>query len=139
MPITAIQSGMKRTQFLRFILVGVGNTAFSYCIYAAMLFIGMGYALANLVALALGILVSFKTQGRWVFHNTNNLLIGRFVVLWAGIYVATIAIIGQFIALGLDAYIAGALAVPFSTLLSYFGQKYFVFGKPKSSAQDRGS
>lgn len=128
-----------RSQFLRFILIGIANTTFSYGIYVIMLFVGLSYALANLVALIFGILFSFKTQSRLVFQSNNDLLLGRFVFLWAVIYLATITLIGQLIALGLDSYTAGALAVPFSTLLSYFGQKFFVFGKPKSPAQDRGS
>jgi putative flippase GtrA len=129
MPITAIRRHLERNQLLRFILVGAVNTAFSYGIYAGMLFIGFGYALANLVALVLGILFSFKTQGRFVFENTSNLLIGRFILLWAAIYLANIALIGSLITIGLDAYVAGALAVPFSTVLSYIGQKFIVFGK----------
>lgn len=114
-------------QALRFVIVGGINTAFSYGFYAFFLFVGFGYAMANLMALILGILFSFKTQGRFVFNNPDNRRFGRFVLVWAVIYLATIALIGQFIALGLNAYVAGALALPFSTLLSYLSQKYFVF------------
>jgi putative flippase GtrA len=129
MLITAIRHQLKHNQLLRFILVGVVNTAFSYGIYVGMLFIGFDYAVANLVALVLGILFSFKTQGSLVFQNSNNQLLGRFVLLWAMIYLLTIALIGQFITMGLDAYTAGALALPFSTAFSYFGQKFLVFRK----------
>ena len=119
-------------QAFRFVVVGVGNTAFSYAIYAAFLFLGFGYAIANLVALLLSILFSFKTQGKFVFNNTDNRRFGRFVMTWAVIYLATITLIGQFIAWGLNAYAAGALALPFSTLLSYLSQKYFVFRNTSS-------
>lgn len=123
---------MLEIQVLRFVVVGIGNTAFSYAIYAAFLFLGFGYAIANLMALLLSILFSFKTQGRFVFNNTDNRRFGRFVLTWTVIYLATITLIGQFIALGLNAYIAGALALPFSTLLSYLSQKYFVFKSTSS-------
>lgn len=129
MPINVIRHGLKRSQLFRFVLVGAVNTVFSYGVYACMLFIGLGYAFANLVALVLGILFSFKTQGRLVFDNSNNMLLGRFVLLWAVIYLATISLIGRLIEMGLDAYTAGALAVPFSTVFSYFGQKFLVFRK----------
>lgn len=131
MPINVIRHGLKRSQLFRFVLVGAVNTVFSYGVYACMLFIGLGYALANLVALVLGILFSFKTQGRLVFDNSNNMLLGRFVLLWAVIYLATISLIGRLVEMGLDAYTAGALAVPFSTVFSYFGQKFLVFRKWK--------
>lgn len=122
------------TQFWRFIAIGVVNTGFSYSIYAFSLFLGFKYAIANLLALSFGILFSFKTQGRFVFRNSDNRLFGRFLLGWAVIYLATITLIGQLIGLGLDAYVAGALALPFSTALSYLTQKYFVFQKPATSS-----
>lgn len=125
-----ISNAFRQCQLLRFLLVGSFNTAFSYGVYAVMLFVGLNFAAANFVALVLGILVSFKTQGSLVFRNNNNRLLGRFVVGWAVIYLASIALIGQIIAIGLNAYIAGALALPFTTMLSYFLQKYFVFPTP---------
>lgn len=136
MPLTGIRHSLKRSQLLRFFVVGVVNTAFSYGIYATMLLIGLNYAWANLVALVLGILFSFKTQGRLVFDNSDNRLLVRFVVVWAVIYLATITLIGRFITLGLNAYTAGVLALPFSTVLSYVGQKFIVFVKPIPSARD---
>ena len=114
-------------QAIRFVLVGVVNTTFSYLIYAGLLFVGLGYQLANLLALIVGILFSFKTLGHLVFRNTANRLLGRFVVSWAAIYVCVIFLIGRIMALGFDAYAAGALALPFSVGLSYLSQKYFVF------------
>lgn len=122
---------LKKSQILRFIAVGIVNTSFSYGIYAALLFIGFGYAFANLVALLIGILFSFKTQGYLVFHNPDNHLLGRFILSWTLIYLCTIGLMGWIIVLGLDAYSAGALALPFSVSLSYLIQKHFVFCRPK--------
>lgn len=119
----------KAVQGLRFVLVGVLNTAFSYSIYAALLFVGLGYQSANFLALVVGILFSFKTQGHFVFFNPDNRRLGRFVLSWAVIYLCTIAVIGQIIGLGFDPYSAGALSLPFSVALSYLLQKYFVFRK----------
>jgi putative flippase GtrA len=117
----------KAVQAIRFLVVGTINTGFSYSIYAAVIFIGLSYQLANLVALSAGILFSFKTQGRLVFGNPDNRLLGRFIVSWALIYLCTIALIGRIIAFGFDPYTAGLLALPFSVALSYPLQKYFVF------------
>ncbi|MDP1678922.1 MAG: GtrA family protein [Candidatus Nitrotoga sp.] len=117
----------KTLHVVRFLIVGTVNTSFSYLIYAALLYIGLGYQFANLLALVVGILFSFKTQGHFVFDNPDNRLLGRFVVSWALIYLCTITLIGRIIVLGFDAYLAGALALPFSVALSYLAQKYFVF------------
>ena len=125
---------------VRFVLVGILNTSFSYLIYATLLFVGLGYQLANFLALIMGILFSFKTQGRFVFNNPDNRLLGRYVVSWVLIYFCVVILIGEIIDLGFDAYSAGALALPFSVVLSYFAQKYFVFrqsDKGKAGA-DRG-
>lgn len=118
---------VRENHVVRFLVVGVANTAFSYLVYAILVFCGLGYQLANLLALIIGILFSFKTQGRFVFNNIDNRRLWRFVASWALIYFCTIAAIGQFIAWGADPYSAGALALPLSTTLSYLTQKYFVF------------
>lgn len=114
---------------VRFLLVGVLNTGFSYLIYAVLLFFGLGYQLANFLALVVGILFSFKTQGRLVFGNTDNRLLGRFIVSWTLIYIVNIGIINRLMVFGFDAYVAGALALPVSAMLSYLIQQYIVFRK----------
>ena len=123
----ALLAKASRYHIIRFLIVGTLNTGFSYVIYAGILYIGWSYQLANLIALVLGILFSFKTQGRLVFKNTDNRLFGRFLISWVLIYLGTITLIGRIIALGFDAYTAGALALPFSIALSYLMQKYYVF------------
>jgi len=124
---TALFAKAKSIRAIRFLVVGVLNTSFSYLIYAGFLYIGLGYQLANFLSLVVGILFSFKTQGRLVFNNPDNRLLGRFVLSWLVIYVCVIVFIGRIIALGLDAYTAGALSLPLSVGLSYLTQKYFVF------------
>ena len=52
----SLAANAKVIHVMRFVLVGVLNTAFSYLIYALLLFIGLGYQLANLSALVIGIL-----------------------------------------------------------------------------------
>lgn len=91
-------------QFIRFIMVGVVNTGFSYGTYALLLYLGLEYQVASLCALILGILFSFKTQGTLVFLNPSNRLFIRFFLCWMLIYLFNIFIIGKIIQFGLDAY-----------------------------------
>ena len=51
--------GSKR--FMRFILIGIPNTAFGYSLYALLIFLGLRYDLAILIATILGVLFNFKT------------------------------------------------------------------------------
>lgn len=117
----------KDNHLLRYLAVGIFNTGLSYALYALFIYLGLDYKAANLLSLLIGIVISFKTQGRLVFNNTSNRLFGRFVVSWALIYFFTIALIGQIINLGFNAYWAGAMALPFSVATSYLIQKYYVF------------
>jgi len=89
--------------------------------------VGLGYALANFLSLITGILFSFKTQGTLVFNNTAHGLFIRFVICWLIIYLCNIGFIRQMLIFGLNAYAAGALALPFIAVLSYLLQKYLVF------------
>ncbi len=108
------------------------NTLFSYVVYAAFLFLGMDFRAANFLAMVAGILFSFRTQGRLVFRNEDNRLFGRYVLSWMLIYLCNIAFIGQLVHFGIDAYAAGFIALPFSTVLSYFVQKHVVFNRRSS-------
>jgi putative flippase GtrA len=123
-------------RFIRFLLIGGINTAFSYTVYATFLLVGLGYALANLLALIAGILFSFKTQGTFVFNNAARGSFLRFVICWLLIYLCNIAFIRQMLILGLDAYSAGALAIPPIVVISYLVQKHFVFNKKGRPAPD---
>jgi putative flippase GtrA len=98
-----------------------------------MLYFGMNYAGASLIALVLGILFSFRTQGTFVFYNSDKSRFGRFVLAWSIVYVCNVAFIRAMLGLGFSAYVAGALALPITTFLSYVIQKHFVFHRPPSS------
>lgn len=114
-------------RFARFILVGTLNTAFSFGLYVVFLMVGLPYAIANLLALIAGILVSFRTQGQFVFGNRDTRLLGRFALCWGLVWLVNILLIAVFLRLGLDAYWAGAFALAPTTVLSYFMQKVLVF------------
>jgi putative flippase GtrA len=117
---------------VRYVVVGVGNTAFSYGVYAAALAAGASFPVASLISLLAGIALSFKTQGRFVFRNASNALFGRFLLSWALIYALNVGVIAVFVRLGFSAFVAGALALPFNVAFGFVLQKLFVFapGKP---------
>ena len=117
-----------KLRFCRFVLVGIVNTGFSYAVYAALLYIGLPYALANFGAALVGIVFSFGTQGRLVFGNRDARLIFRFAAYWLVIYAFNIALIAGFLRIGLDPYVGGAIALVPVVLASYLVQKFLVFG-----------
>lgn len=121
---------MLRWQFARFLLVGIINTAFSYGVYAFFVYLGLNYAVANLLALLIGIVFSFKTQGKFVFRAQSAKAFLPFVLCWVVIYVFNIALIGVLIKIGFNAYAAGAIALAPVVVFSYFLQRYVVFRRP---------
>jgi putative flippase GtrA len=121
-------------RFLRFVAVGVLNTAFSYSIYAVLVWAGMHYAPANLLATMAGIVFSFRTHGTWVFDNRDWRLLRRYVPIWIVLYLLNVGLIGLFVRLGLGPYVAGAIAVPPTVLLGFVLQKRYVFAAERGDS-----
>ena len=120
-------------QVTRFLAIGGLNTGITYGAYALLVYSGMAYWFANLLALLIGIVMSFKTQGTFVFGNPDNRLFLRFVAFWVIVYLANIALIAQFLNVGLSPYAAGAASVPLIAIVSFICQKDFVFQRGKGS------
>jgi putative flippase GtrA len=116
-------------RWLRFLVMGAVNTGFSYGIYAVLVYLGLNYALSNLVSLVLGILFSFRTQSKFVFQHARSYVFLRYIGVWAVIYCINVGTIAMLLRLGLNAYIAGALAIIPTAVSSYFLQKLFVFSE----------
>lgn len=115
-------------QFVRYVLVGIGNTAFSYGVFAALMWGGLEYRIANLLALLLGIAISFMTQGTIVFQNANRFTLLKFILAWALLYGFNISIIALLIRTPMSTYLAGAIATVPVTLVSYIVLRFAVFG-----------
>jgi putative flippase GtrA len=124
-----LRSLFMRHQFFRYVLVGIGNTAFSYGVYAAFLLVGFEYRGANLLALLIGIAFSFTTHGNLVFRNATPRTLLKFVLAWTLIYIFNISVIAMLMRAPMSDYLAGAIATIPVTLVSYFILKFAVFGR----------
>lgn len=117
-------------EFIRFVLVGVLNTAFGFGVYCLMIWLGVSYWWATLISNVLGVLFNFKTIGILVFKNPDNRLFFRFVscyVLAYGLNVGLIYLLTTYTEL--NDYGGGLVATFFVALFSFFYQKLFVFKK----------
>jgi len=128
-----------RHQFVRYVLVGIGNTAFGYGIFALLFYVGLDYRLASLLALLLGIVFSFTTQGTIVFRGATRITFVKFVAAWACMYLFNIALIAMMRRASIDTYLAGAIATVPVTLVSYVVLKFAVFGRPPSAVHENTS
>ena len=115
-------------KLILFFLVAALNTLFGYGLFAGLIYIGLPYVLATLIAQILGVLFNFKTYGVLVFKNNDNSRIFRFFSVYTVTYFANILLMLAFRKLwGLNDYEIGAiLAVPMG-LLGFVLNKRFVF------------
>ncbi len=114
-------------QFVRFLLVGVLNTAFGYLCFAAFVWGGLHYAWALLLATVAGVLFNFLTTGRLVFGATGGGALARFVAVYAVVYTANVAGLAMLSKVGVTTYAGGAMLLLPVAFLSYFLNKKFVF------------
>lgn len=115
------------SKFIKFLFVGVVNTIFGYGIFALFIFLGIHYAIATFLATVSGILFNFKTIGKFVFNcNDNSLLFGFFGV-YAICYVMNVACLKVFQLFQVNMFLAGALLILPSAVISFLLNKKFVF------------
>lgn len=116
--------------FVRFVLIGILNTAFGVGVYCLFVYWGIPYRSAVLLSTILGVLFNFKTIGAFVFKNTKKQLLFKFVAAYVIVYLVNIGLINRLLELTeLNEYIAGIIATPIVAIVSYSLQKRFVFNK----------
>jgi putative flippase GtrA len=126
-------------QAMRFVVTGGINTAFSYGIYAACIFMGAGYALASGVSIVCGILFSYKTTSAVVFGPGYRGSLVRYLGSYVIVYLFSVLILKTMDEFGINAYLAGVLAAPPCAVLSFALLKLFVFRAGNDGPVDRHS
>ena len=122
-------------RFSRFLAVGVLNTVFGYTVYALLLFTGLHYSAALLLATIAGVLFNFRSTGRLVFKNRDDSRLWRFMVVYSASYVLNIGCLRLLHAAGLGPYVAQGLLVPPMTVLTFFLNRAFVFGAGRGTGE----
>ena len=119
--------GKETLVVIRFLLVGVLNTAFGYGCYALLLAAGFHYAVAALLATIAGVLFNFQSSKRLVFQSRTSHRLFQFILSYCLIYVINVVILAVLIRFGLSAYVAGLINLIPSAVMSYFLQRNWVF------------
>lgn len=120
---------MKIPRLVAYFIVGGLNTAFSYSVYAAILYAGGNYVGAATGSFLLGLIVSFKSHRSFVFANSDRWFPSflLYVGCWAVIYVINIALLSVLVSSGINSYLAGLLLLLPLSLLSYVLLQTVVF------------
>lgn len=115
---------------IRFLFVGGLNTIVGYGSYALLLLVGLNFVYANTISYIIGVIHSYIWNKKFTFKSNNKSILE--VIKFIGVYVINYLIGLAFISLfikvfGINEYLAGALNLVVTTLISYFGHKYFSF------------
>ncbi len=124
---------------IRFLFVGVLNTIFGYLVYALFIHLGMHYLLAQFFGSILAVAHSYLWNKYFTFKSPEKSWaeVMRFIFVYAVSYVLNMALLYIMIDVyKLSAYLAGAIGLFVTTLISYFGHKKISFGR--TLTDDRG-
>lgn len=133
----AVRLRIGRSERVRFILAGAFNTGFGYATFAAIIltFPRLHYMVALVVAHVIGVLVAYIVYRGPVFGVTGHFL--RDLLKFWSLYLAGLAtsllllpvLVGV---LGIPVLVAPWLVVCVTAVLSYIGNKHFVFRRGSS-------
>ncbi len=111
-------------------MVGGINTAIGYGTFALMLWLGFHYLSANIVSTVVGVTCSYFLNKYFTFqqYKKSYAEILRFVTVYAVSFLLGCAVLFLLVdLLSVSAYVAGVINLVFTTLISWFGHKYFSF------------
>lgn len=116
-------------RFLRFLVVGVLNTAFGYGVFALVYLATGSHRIAIVVATMAGVVFNFMTTGRLVFDNRRLRAFLPFILGYAVTGGLNIVIVDLIVAAGVGALWAQLVALPVVVLTSYAINDRVVFGR----------
>ncbi len=118
--ILALQSRPDLWRFIKFLFVGVLNTAFGWAAYAVLLrFVGLPWQWALGLSYVLGVLWNFGTHGRLVFGAKGFGRLPAYVLAYVVLFFINKWALGSAIAAGLSDLWAQALLVLPMAMLAF--------------------
>jgi putative flippase GtrA len=111
-------------QVVRFLAVGVLNTAFGYVIFAAGILAGLPSGIALAIAMVIGVIFNFFTLGRLVFDSRDHTRLPRFVGVYALTYVV---LLGLWERAGVGPLLAQLACLPVTVSLTFVLMRFLVF------------
>lgn len=125
---------------LKFLVVGVTNTLGGYAFYAALVALGVNYAIALTLEYVAGIAYGFVLNKRWTFNAKGGAAqqAWRYIALYGLIYVLNVSLLMALVEQGGgNPYVSQLLLLGFLTLLSFVVQKRWIFAQPPKDTHDQ--
>jgi putative flippase GtrA len=128
------------TRICRYAAAGVLNTFVAYAVFALLLYVGIHYAAATLASGLSGMATSYFLSSRWVFGYRGQNRVPRFLALFAGLYIASLAVQRLLRDDGLfDGYTAGAIATVVTAIAGYVAGRSWVFASTDQALVGQGT
>ena len=122
-------------QFIKFGLVGLSNTAVAYVVYAACIFVGLNYFIANFLGFVISVYNAFYWSNKYVFPASEQEKRNKWLTLLKTY--AAYSITGVFLNSGLlylfidcwhiNSYLAQAICLLFTVPLNFILNKFWSF------------
>jgi len=116
-------------QFLRFLVVGAGNTIVGYLLYLLGLWIGLPYQAALACSTILGVTFNFFTTGRIVFENNALGKMVGFFAVYGITFVINLVLLTLLVRSEMSKVLAQAVLLPLVVMVSFLLNKHLVFGR----------
>jgi putative flippase GtrA len=113
--------------FIRFVLVGIFNTAFGYTVFAIVYLMTAQSRIAIVFATMLGVIFTFFSNGRLVFGGLRVWAFLPFLAGYAVICTGNMLLVDLLARMSIGPMIAQLLALVLIIPLSYGFNRYFVF------------
>jgi putative flippase GtrA len=113
--------------FVRFLGVGVFNTALGYALFAAFVLIGAPTLMAVMASTALGALFNFGSIGVIVFASKDMTLLPRFLAVYVGQCAINALLLIGLAMLRLEPLLAQLLLLPLLASGTYLAMRHCVF------------
>ena len=114
-------------QIVRFLAVGVLNTAFGYAVFAAGVLVGLSSGLALAIAMVIGVIFNFFTLGRLVFDSRDPTRLPRFVGVYVLTYVVNLGMLALWEKAGVGPLLAQLACLPVTVSLTFVLMRFLVF------------
>ena len=117
-------------QAIRFLIVGILNTIVGYGTYYIIISFNISYVIAMTISQIVGVTHSFFWNKFWTFKSkkSGRKEIFKFVSVYLVTYVMNLTLLAFFIEImKIDKRVAPIIILFITTLISYFGHKFWSF------------
>lgn len=115
----------------RFLFFGALNTGITFLVFSGLVFFGLHYAIANILAWCIGVLLSFFFNARFVFNAQANVF-SFFKFVFSNIFSISLNLLFLFIAVDIfkfDPIISSIFSIPLIAISNYILFRFIAFKK----------